>query len=87
MAVIGRRRAVADINGLRVSGMFAWLMWLFVHIYYLIGFRNRLVVMVQWFWSYLTFKRGTRLITGSRRRHIRPVSPEESDADQRTTSV
>jgi NADH dehydrogenase len=48
-----------------LSGYFAWLAWLFVHIFFLIGFRNRLLVMIQWAWSYLTYERGARLITGS----------------------
>jgi len=48
-----------------LSGYFAWLAWLFVHILFLIGFRNRLLVMIQWAWSYLTYERGARLITGS----------------------
>jgi NADH dehydrogenase len=62
MATIGRRRAVMQFGGFRSAGVFAWLMWLFVHIYFLSGFRNRLFVLIQWGWSYLTFARGTRLI-------------------------
>ncbi|HEU5208280.1 MAG TPA: NAD(P)/FAD-dependent oxidoreductase [Longimicrobiales bacterium] len=65
LATIGRARAVAEIAGLRLSGFIAWFVWAFVHILYLIGFRNRLVVMIEWAWSYLWFKRGIRLITGS----------------------
>jgi NADH dehydrogenase len=65
LATIGRAAAVADLGRLKLSGYFAWLAWLFVHILYLIGFRNRLLVMVQWAWSYLTYDRGARLITGS----------------------
>ncbi len=68
MATIGRKRAVAQTAGLRFSGFLAWLTWLFVHIYYLIDFRNRLAVLFQWTWSYMTYKRGARLITGQRRR-------------------
>jgi NADH dehydrogenase len=63
MAVIGRNFAVTDFHGLRIGGWFAWLMWLFVHIMYLVGHRNRLVVGINWAWSYLTFSRGARLIT------------------------
>lgn len=63
MAVIGRRRAVADINGLQVSGMLAWLMWLFVHLLYLAEFQNRVLVVVQWGWNYVTRNRSARLIT------------------------
>jgi NADH dehydrogenase len=64
MATIGRRRAIAVIDRMHLSGMTAWLAWLFVHIWYLIGFRNRLVVMITWAWSYFTYRRGARLITG-----------------------
>ena len=62
MATIGRSRAIAEFGPLRLSGRFAWWFWLIVHIYYLSGFRNRLSVLVQWAWSYLTFGRGARLI-------------------------
>ncbi len=64
MATIGRSRAVAQIGRLHLHGLIAWLAWLVVHIWYLIGFRNRFVVMFSWAWSYLTYKRGARLITG-----------------------
>jgi NADH dehydrogenase len=64
MAVIGRAAAVAEIAGFRLSGVLAWLTWCFVHIFYLIGFRNRFVVMFEWAWAYLTDHRGARLITG-----------------------
>ena len=66
MATIGRSRAVAQAGGLRLTGLAAWLAWLLVHIWYLIGFRNRFVVLFSWAWSYLTYKRGARLITGER---------------------
>jgi NADH dehydrogenase len=62
MATIGRSRAVAETGSLRLTGFIAWLAWLLVHIYYLVGFKNRVVVMFQWAWSYLTFKRGAQLI-------------------------
>lgn len=65
LATIGRAAAVAQIGRLRLSGYPAWLAWLFIHIMFLIGFRNRLIVMIQWAWSYLTYERGARLITGS----------------------
>ncbi len=64
MATIGRNAAVADVRGLRMHGFSAWLAWLFVHLVFLIGFRNRVLVLIQWFWSYLNFYRGARLITG-----------------------
>ncbi len=65
LATIGRAAAVAQIGKFELSGYFAWLAWLLIHILFLIGFRNRLLVMVQWAWSYLTYERGARLITGS----------------------
>ena len=65
MATIGRASAIAHIGKLELSGFAAWLAWLFVHILFLIGFRNRLMVMIQWAWSYVTFERGARLITGN----------------------
>jgi NADH dehydrogenase len=65
MAVIGRGAAVADLGKVHLSGLAAWLAWLFVHIIYLIGFRNRIIVMIEWAWYYLFFRQGTRLITGS----------------------
>jgi NADH dehydrogenase len=64
LAVIGRGHAVADLRRLKASGFPAWLLWVFVHIFFLIGFRNRVVVMFEWAWSYLTFQRGARVITG-----------------------
>ena len=64
LATIGRKRAVAQFGRLRVSGFLAWLLWSVAHIYFLIGFRNRFVVALNWAWSYLTFERGSRLITG-----------------------
>ncbi|MDI6402458.1 NAD(P)/FAD-dependent oxidoreductase [Balneolaceae bacterium ANBcel3] len=64
MATIGRAKAVADIRGLTFSGFFAWLLWSFIHILFLIGFRNRFRVFMEWIWHYFTFKRGVRLITG-----------------------
>jgi len=64
LATIGRAAAVAEIRKLHISGYFAWLAWLFVHIFFLIGFRNRIIVLIQWAWSYLTYERGARLITG-----------------------
>jgi NADH:ubiquinone reductase (H+-translocating) len=64
LATIGRARAVADFGWLRFGGFPAWAAWLSVHIYYLIGVRNRLLVMLAWAWSYLTFRRGARIITG-----------------------
>jgi NADH:ubiquinone reductase (H+-translocating) len=64
MATIGRRSAVADFGRVRLSGFIAWLLWGLVHVYFLIGFRNRLAVTLGWLWAYVTFGRGARLITG-----------------------
>ena len=66
LATIGRREAVVDFGWLRLSGRLAWLLWSVVHIYFLIGFRNRIVVAAEWLWSYLTYQRGARLITDER---------------------
>ena len=65
LATIGRAAAVAQIGGFELSGYFAWLAWLFIHILFLIGFRNRIVVLINWAWAYMTYERGARLITGS----------------------
>jgi NADH:quinone reductase (non-electrogenic) len=67
LATVGRAFAIVDLGFIKLSGFFAWLTWLVVHIFYLIGFRNRLLVMIQWAWAYLTYQRGARLITEERR--------------------
>jgi NADH dehydrogenase len=64
LATIGRAAAVAEFGKIHISGFVAWLAWLFIHVFFLIGFRNRIIVMVQWAWSYFTYERGARLITG-----------------------
>jgi NADH dehydrogenase len=64
MATIGRSHAIVEIGSLKLGGWFAWVTWLVVHIYYLTGFQNRLLVVLQWAWSYVTFGRGARLIVG-----------------------
>ena len=64
MATIGRAAAIADFGSFRLTGWIAWVAWLFVHILKLTGFRNRLVVLVQWAWAYFTYQRSIRLITG-----------------------
>ena len=66
MATIGRSRAVAQTGKLRMSGLLAWFAWLFVHIWYLIDFRNRVAVMIDWAYSYIAYKRGARIISGDR---------------------
>ena len=76
MATIGRVRAVAELmhGRVRLSGLPAWLMWLFVHLLYLIGFQNRLIVFIRWSFSFLTRGRGARLITGSKERTALPAT-------------
>ncbi|MET0387617.1 MAG: NAD(P)/FAD-dependent oxidoreductase [Polyangiales bacterium] len=74
MATIGRSRAIAQVQDIHLSGALAWLAWLAVHIWYLIGFRNRFLVMFDWAWSYITYRRGARLITGGRMQSGPPLS-------------
>jgi hypothetical protein len=80
MATIGRTHAVAQLGGFKASGLVAWLLWSLAHIYFLIGFRNRLAVTMNWCWNYITFQRGTRLITGISSSHIKDVTPAEAIA-------
>jgi NADH dehydrogenase len=80
MATIGRKRAVAQIGTFKVSGLVAWLLWSLAHIYFLIGFRNRLAVAMNWCWNYVTFQRGTRLITGISGSRIEDVMPAVTTA-------
>jgi len=75
MATIGRKRAVAQVRACKLSGLAAWLLWSLAHIYFLIGFRSRLLVAMNWSWSYVTFQRGTRLITGISGSRIEDVMP------------
>ena len=79
LATIGRKSAVADFGRFHLSGLLAWLVWGFVHVGFLIGFRNRISVMLDWVWSYITFGRGARLITGviSRNGTAQPLPPEK----------
>lgn len=72
MATIGRNKAVADLRLLHLSGLPAWVAWLFVHTLFLVGFRNRVVVLFQWAWAYLTFNKGARLITRNFQAETRP---------------
>jgi NADH dehydrogenase len=78
LATIGRKRAVAEFGRLRVRGLPAWLLWSVAHVYFLIGFRNRAVVAMNWTWSYLTFQRGTRLITGIAGARLRAPAVEDA---------
>ena len=72
MATIGRNKAVADLNFVHFSGLPAWLTWLFVHVLFLVGFRNRVAVLLQWAWAYFTFNKGARLITRNFQAEQRP---------------
>ena len=83
LAVIGRGHAVADLGAFRARGFVAWLLWIFIHIFFLIGFRNRLMVMIDWAWSYVTFQRGARVITG----RWRPGDRSRADGSQTTEEL
>jgi NADH dehydrogenase len=67
LATIGRLAAVVDLGRLKFTGIFAWWFWLVAHLFFLIGFRNRIVVMVDWAWSYWTYQRNARIISGEKR--------------------
>jgi NADH dehydrogenase len=85
LATIGRAAAIAQFGKIHISGFIAWLSWLFVHIFFLIGFQNRLLVFIQWAWSYFTYERGARLITGDTTlpgwSGMKPMSPGVSKPD------
>lgn len=83
MATIGRSAAVADLGKLKMSGLLAWLAWLLIHILMLIGFRNRLIVFMNWVWSFFTYDRGSRLITGHR---LSAGCPMEESQEQEASS-
>ena len=72
MATIGRNKAVADLNFIHLSGLPAWVVWLFVHIIFLVGFRSRIAVLMEWAWAYVTFNKGARLITRNFQAETRP---------------
>ena len=84
LATIGRGRAVATIWGRSFAGLPAWLLWALVHVRYLIGFRNRVIVMLEWAWAYLTYKRGARLITGEQSTTTPPAAGKMDQADEPT---
>jgi NADH dehydrogenase len=73
MATIGRGKALASINGRTFSGFFGWMMWGLVHIMFLVGFRSKMVVMMDWFWNYLVHERGARAITGDPQVKVKEV--------------
>ena len=81
MATVGRNRAVVDINKIRFQGVFAWFTWMFVHLMTLVGFRNKMVVFVNWVWSYFSYDRGTRLII----RKYKPYKDFKKTHDEQTT--
>jgi NADH dehydrogenase len=90
LATIGRYRAVAAVGSLRMQGWIAWLAWLFVHILYLAGFRNRIAVFVQWAYQYFTYQRGVRLITGTTAHRLLRTSRErerERSAERSTAGT
>jgi NADH dehydrogenase len=87
LAAIGRKRAVAQFGKIKLRGFIAWLLWSVAHIYFLIGFRNRIVVAMSWVWSYVTFQRGTRLITGLSGSRMKDMPmPAPMDSPQSTQS-
>ena len=87
LATIGRSRAVVQMGALKLTGFLAWVLWSVAHIYFLIGFRNRAVVVLNWLWNYLTFQRGTRLITGMEGARIAdmPMPIDEKEAMRRAS--
>lgn len=84
MSTIGRAAAVVELGKIRAVGFFAWILWLFVHLMYLVGFKNRVVVLIEWAYSYLAFKRGSRIIIGQPE-HVVRIADAEPDAREPTT--
>jgi NADH dehydrogenase len=84
LATIGRRKAIADVKGFHLTGFFAWVTWLVVHIYFLIGFRNRVFVLFNWAWAYFTFQRGARLIVDE---NLAVLGPHGKEGTPHTPSV
>lgn len=80
LATVGRKAAVADFSGFHLRGFIGWLVWSAAHVYFLIGFRNRVAVTLDWIWSYLTFERGARLITGDIMQESAPAEREKEAA-------
>jgi NADH dehydrogenase len=85
LATIGRAAAVAELPYVKLSGFIAWVAWLMIHIAFLVGFKNRVLVLFQWAWSYLTFQRGARLITGDV--PVKLLPPHTADAQSSTTDT
>jgi NADH dehydrogenase len=80
MATIGRQAAVAKVGPLSFTGFFAWLLWLTIHLVWLIGFRNRVLVLTNWAWNYVFFEQGVRLITPGPRERVAPGLPPPPSA-------
>jgi NADH dehydrogenase len=78
LATIGRSAAVADLGTIKLSGLLAWVAWLGLHLVFLVGFRNRAIVLFEWAWSFLSYDRGARLITGPLRPKTRPANARGS---------
>jgi len=83
LATIGRASAVAQIGGFKFAGLVAWLLWAVVHIFFLISYRSRLMVMIQWGWEYAVFQRGARIITGSTDLELSPRPSGNVDQNSR----
>ena len=86
MAIVGRNEAVAQIGSMKLSGFVAWFVWVFVHIYFIIGFANKLLVLFQWTLSYLTYKRHARLITNEESFVLLEPNPKEQTTEEKTSS-
>ncbi len=87
MATIGRSRAIADFGWAQASGIIAWLLWLFIHILYLAGFRNRISVLVEWAYAYFTYQRGSRVLTEQSAHVAQPTPPPGASEDGRMRSI
>jgi NADH dehydrogenase len=81
MATVGRNRAVVDLKGFKFQGFFAWFVWMFVHLMSIVGFKNRLLVLMSWMWSYFSYDRSNRLIIGNlgQEDYLNPQEAEQSD--------
>jgi NADH dehydrogenase len=86
LATIGRKSAIAEIAGMKLTGPIAWLAWLFIHILFLVGFSNRVQVVWEWFWAYVTFQRGARLITGQSRSIVPPTQEKPAPPRQQNAA-
>ncbi len=87
MATVGRNKAVVDLPIIRFQGFFAWFVWMFLHLLFLVGVRNKMVVLINWIWNYFSYDRGTRLIIRPYRKN-KQIMQEEKDLiiDTRHTS-